>query len=118
MRSPFGGSLARVMRPFPVGRRVNKMKARELRAQRYAIRLRSLGLLVLASTLGGQARAQSSDTTVKPYFLVIVDTSTSMNSCTEGSVNRRGEPLEFPNCTRGNNSCGQQAYRLSDARCV
>ncbi|NOY91479.1 MAG: hypothetical protein GXP55_09735 [Deltaproteobacteria bacterium] len=56
-------------------------------------------LFALGFALPSGARAQ---TAISPYFLVMVDTSGSMGRGTTG----------------GNNSCGQPASRMSDAKCV
>ncbi|HEY3352399.1 MAG TPA: MopE-related protein [Polyangia bacterium] len=69
-------------------------------------RLRALarlaaGVLVLAG--GVQAQRAAAQTIVKPYFLVIVDVSGSMDGATTGS---------------GNNSCGQARTKINDAKCV
>ncbi len=66
--------------------------------------MRSLGWCVaaaLAVASWGPAPV-SAQTSVQPYFLIIVDTSGSMTGSTGG----------------GTNSCGQSANRMSDAKCV
>lgn len=65
-------------------------------------RLLSLTVVCAAAGLAGGARVARAQTEVKPYFLVIVDNSGSMNNST-GS---------------GSNSCGQPRTRFNDAKCV
>ena len=57
--------------------------------------------LTLIGALPGPSHA-AAQSTVSPYFMVIVDTSGSMNGDTGA----------------GNNTCGQDRNRLSDAKCV
>jgi MYXO-CTERM domain-containing protein len=66
--------------------------------------LRPAALLAVAFALLALPRlaAAQQDTQVKPYILLMVDNSSSMNSST-GS---------------GNNTCGQPKTRLNDAKCV
>ncbi|MEY4583063.1 MAG: hypothetical protein RL701_7766, partial [Pseudomonadota bacterium] len=82
-------------------------------------RCAKLALLLLGILIGSvwHASAQA-QVQVKPWFLVIVDTSGSMqDNCTNGSNN-------WPtcnNCMNGcvtANSCGWQKTRISDAKCA
>ena len=68
---------------------------------------RSQGRLVFAATLAfavawGVSPTAEAQTSISPYFMVMVDTSGSMSGSTGG----------------GNNSCGRAHDRLSDAKCV
>jgi MYXO-CTERM domain-containing protein len=67
----------------------------------------------------GVAAAAQAQVQVKPWFLVIVDTSGSMqDNCTNGATN-------WPTCTNCGggcatvtNSCGQSHTRINDAKCA
>ena len=56
-----------------------------------------LGLLV---SVGGARQASAQETQIKPYILIMLETSTSMDAST-GS---------------GMNTCGQQRNRINDAK--
>src|SRR5688572_20039615 len=74
-------------------------------------------LLTVWSSVHAVVRAQTVQ--VKPWFLVIVDTSGSMQTnCTNGASN----PPTCTTCTNGCsttvNSCGGAHSRINDARCA
>src|ERR1700761_6762796 len=81
---------------------------------------RLLALLALASlsapTPGVEAQAQVQ---VKPWFLVIVDTSGSMwGTCTNGATNAPTCTTCSGGCTSVTNSCGWAHNRIYDAKCA
>ncbi|MET0385482.1 MAG: MopE-related protein [Polyangiales bacterium] len=85
--------------------------------------LRHTGLLALlaATWLSASASVHAqAQIQVKPWFLVIVDTSGSMTTCTNGATDRptcvncgNGTP-----CSSTTNTCGMPRTRIHDAKCA
>ncbi|MET0385726.1 MAG: MopE-related protein [Polyangiales bacterium] len=83
------------------------------------MRRNSWWLLGLCAVLSGVAPSFAQAQQVKPYFLVIVDTSGSMAWCAGGSEDDSCESTPSDNCGGYKcNRCGLPSNRLGDAKCA